>query len=79
MNEPDVSEFYSEYHCKHCSIHPKLLKQIRRAFEKDVRSFLMKKFPGKVIEGTEYVDGELMKCWYEYQTVVDNNQGEFLN
>ena len=24
-------------------------------------------------------DGELMKCWYEYQTVVDNNQGEFLN
>ena len=68
-----------EVYCEDCLNDPQSLKKIRRAFEKDIRSFLKEDYPDKIIEGTEIFDGELIQCWYEYQTIVDNNQMEFVN
>ena len=74
INDPETLEVY----CEDCLNDPQSLKKIRRAFEKDIRSFLKEDYPDKLIEGTEDYDGEIVSCWYEY-AVVDNSKVEFLN
>ena len=76
INDPKILELYNEFYCKQCIKDPKVLKKIRRAFEKDIRSFLKEDYPDKLIEGTEIFDGQLVNCWYEYNY---DNQVEFLN
>ncbi len=71
INDPETLELY----CENCLNDPNSLKRIRRDFEKDIRSFLKEDYPDKLIEGIENFDGQLVKCWYEY----NDNQVEFLN
>lgn len=73
---PETMEMY----CVSCMTDPKCIKKIRKDFEKDIRSFLK---ADKVIEGIENIDGEKIKCWYEYEDnsnlVYKSRQMEFVN
>ena len=73
ITDPETLDLY----CENCLNDPKSLKKIRRDFEKNTRTFLKEDYPDKIIEGIEFLEGEIVQCWYEYE--YKNNKVEFLN